>query len=165
MITKYGVCYDYSDLFCLKYVRSLRDWCPYLKERHLGTKKVGNCSTHYLGIIIIIIIIIIIKSFFYQKRTNVRTLLKLYTLQDKTTLIFEFTYSGSLRVFLIIVPGMPLPLIVLAMMASGWWRGWLSTLHSSSTLWPSTMMACQLRKQRRSNFKCSPTGAFFYEWI
>lgn len=42
------------------------------------------------------------------------------------------------------LPGMPLPLIVLAMMAVGWWRAWLRALQSSSTLCPSTMMACQL---------------------
>lgn len=42
------------------------------------------------------------------------------------------------------LPGMPFPLMVLAMIAVGWWRGWLRALQSSSTLCPSTMMACQL---------------------
>lgn len=42
------------------------------------------------------------------------------------------------------LPGMPLPLMVLAMMAVGWWHGWLRALQSSSTLCPSTTMACQL---------------------
>lgn len=46
------------------------------------------------------------------------------------------------------LPGMPLPLIVLAMMAVGWWRAWLRALQSSSTLCPSTMIACQLDAQR-----------------
>lgn len=46
------------------------------------------------------------------------------------------------------LPGMPLPLIVLAMMAVGWWRAWLRALQSSSTLCPSTMIACQLDTQR-----------------
>lgn len=45
------------------------------------------------------------------------------------------------------LPGMPFPLMVLAMMAVGWWRGWLRALHSSSTLCPSTTMACQLHTQ------------------
>lgn len=43
------------------------------------------------------------------------------------------------------LPGMPFPLMVLAMMAVGWWRGWLRALQSSSTLCPSTTMACQLQ--------------------
>lgn len=48
------------------------------------------------------------------------------------------------------LPGMPLPLIVLAMMAVGWWRAWLRALQSSSTLCPSTMIACQLHAQRNT---------------
>lgn len=50
------------------------------------------------------------------------------------------------------LPGMPFPLIVLAMMAVGWWRGWLRALHSSSTLCPSTTMACQLHTWGHTEF-------------
>lgn len=44
-------------------------------------------------------------------------------------------------------PEIPRPLKVLAMMAVGWCLAWPKALHSSSTLCPSTMMACQLRTE------------------
>ena len=61
-----------------------------------------------------------------------------------TAVMFHLEHSVT-----VFIPGMPLPLMVLAMMARGWCRGWLRTLQSSSTLWPSTMMECQLGKGRR----------------
>ena len=45
---------------------------------------------------------------------------------------------------------MPRPLKVLAMMAVGWFLTCPKALHSSSTLCPSTMMACQLGAERRA---------------
>lgn len=45
-------------------------------------------------------------------------------------------------------PEIPRPLKVLAMMAVGWCLAWPKALHSSSTLCPSTMIACQLGRER-----------------
>lgn len=45
-------------------------------------------------------------------------------------------------------PEIPRPLKVLAMMAVGWCLAWPKALHSSSTLCPSTMIACQLGTER-----------------
>jgi hypothetical protein len=41
-------------------------------------------------------------------------------------------------------PVIPRPLKVLAIIAVGWCLAWPKALHNSSTLCPSTMMACQL---------------------